>query len=65
MRLKYIFNLFELKSCNFHTYFHMETSKQAIVGRARLRIPISALCQLNKTIILFGSIFGNKAKVNF
>ena len=34
------------------------TSKGAIVSRDRLWIPISVLCQLNKTIILFGSNFG-------
>ena len=44
-----------------HMFFFKKskkTSKEAIVGRARLWIPISFLCQLNKTIILFGSNFG-------
>ena len=36
----------------------IKTSKEAIVGRARLWIPIFVLCQLKKTIILFGSNFG-------
>ena len=36
---------------------YQKTSKEAIVGRARLWIPISVLCQLNKTIILFDSNF--------
>ena len=43
-------------------------SKEAIVGRARLWIPISVLCQLNNTVILFGfnsANFGNEMKVNF
>ena len=41
-----------------------KTSKEAIVARAGLLIPISVLCQLNKTIILFGSNFGNKIRVH-
>ena len=50
------------------TRFKEKTSKEAIVGRARQWIPISVLCQLNKTINLFGfksANFGNKIKVNF
>ena len=42
-----------------------KTSKEAIVGRARLWKPISFLCQLNKTIILFGSNFGYLRKKNY
>ena len=53
---------------NFERENTIKTSKEAIVGRALLWIPISVLCQLNRTIILFGfhsANFANKMKVNF
>ena len=54
---------FDKTRCNY-----MKTSKEAIVDRVRLWIPISVLSQLNKTIILFdfnSANFGNKIKDNF
>ena len=41
---------------NFEQSF-IKTSKEVIVGRARLWILISVLCQLNKTIRLWWQLF--------
>ena len=46
----------------------LKSNKEAMVGRARPWIPIFVICQLNKTIILFGfnsANFGNKINANF